>query len=1196
MSELFPIKVIRRITTKVTMTVDLDMDMQENDKEVERADDDVGISCTLDMFREHEEVHQMLGSIEKAVQSQSTAEKAFEDFKTILDCYQEQPHLLDTHLEGILMRLVEITRNSNHKSEIISQAFKYLWLVIKVRGYKVIFKKLPHEVKDLLPVLQMLETPEGSSDFYESYVLLLWLSIIVYMPFNMMGFDATAAGGDKQSGATVVERILAVIKTHLKSAQKSREMAAYLASRFITRPDLKDRYLPEFINFCFEVLESASQTDVYGVFHKLGTLRAMGLIFKHGKREEMLPLSQNVLSRLIDCKVITCSDTHVRKLSVKLIQRIGLTFLKPRIASWRYQRGSRSLAMNIHGTTPGGQDLCETVEEDEEEVAGEIEEVIDCLLQGLKDKDTVVRWSAAKGIGRVTGRLPQEFGDEVVGAILELFSTRESDKAWHGGCLALAELARRGLLLPERLPAVAPVIEKALVYDELRGQCSVGSNIRDAACYLCWAFARAYHPDQMTPYVKQLATGLLIVALYDREIPCRRAGSAAFQEHVGRQGAFPHGIEILTTVDYFAVGNRSNAFLSLSVEVGRHSEYTQALIDHLMEKKVNHWDSAIRELAAKALHNLTRLAPEYMSDTVLPQLLDHATGSILYTRHGSILALAYVTYALSVVAAEENKSLQDMMGKDILDGIAKIVPTLEERKLFRGIGGEYMKQATSVMIEKCSLAALPFHGQEVLEHWYHLLEECIVYVDENIRAAALEALPPFWTTYFEPTSEEKLEWRDDLITRYTKALNTDKEIQRLGYAAALGCLTHSLVVGKFDTVVEALIGVTEITSGTANWAQTRKEAISAILRLVQTVGIRKDGKACDQVCETNLISIYQALLRGLDDYTMDRRGDIGAWVREAAILSLQTLTVAVVAEDATLLTEEIIGEMMSRICQQAVERIDRTRKVAGTAFATLLYSSPRLPYIPNLEELECIFPEDTCKVMNWASEKSTFHLFIQLLDFPVYRSRVLLGVTYSAGGISANLSRYTNEALHTYLNARAEKMDFLASFLETLLQLFAAHQKVDRITLPLIRTIGDLLSSSAILDLILEQEDSYTSRLISLLKKECYRSTDYHKLSAVISVLCELLRMNSNATKACLTQLSLFLGYQYPKVRTVTATSLLTALQDYSDQQIVPEEHLEEVISILEETEWMDNIEEARKQRNHMCELIGISPPQQKKK
>lgn len=72
------------------------------------------------------------------------------------------------------------------------------------------------------------------------------------------------------------------------------------------------------------------------------------------------------------------------------------------------------------------------------------------------------------------------------------------------------------------------------------------------------------------------------------------------------------------------------------------------------------------------------------------------------------------------------------------------------------------------------------------EHWHRLLEDCIVYVDENIRAAALEALPPFWTTYYEPTSEEKLKWRDDLITRYTQALNTDKEIQSLGYAAALG--------------------------------------------------------------------------------------------------------------------------------------------------------------------------------------------------------------------------------------------------------------------------------------------------------------------------------------------------------------------------------------------------------------------------
>ena len=55
------------------------------------------------------------------------------------------------------------------------------------------------------------------------------------------------------------------------------------------------------------------------------------------------------------------------------------------------------------------------------EVGEEVEEVLEILLGGLKDEDSVVRWSAAKGVGRVTGRLPRSMADDVLLALLQYF-------------------------------------------------------------------------------------------------------------------------------------------------------------------------------------------------------------------------------------------------------------------------------------------------------------------------------------------------------------------------------------------------------------------------------------------------------------------------------------------------------------------------------------------------------------------------------------------------------------------------------------------------------------------------------------------------------------------------------------------------------------------------------------------------------
>lgn len=117
------------------------------------------------------------------------------------------------------------------------------------------------------------------------------------------------------------------------------------------------------------------------------------------------------------------------------------------MAAWRYQRGSRSFALNLD--TPKEAYMVPSNEHKEkgdivenEDIPPLVEEVVGQLLKILRDEDITTRWSSAKGIGRITDRLSAEFSDEIVENILRLFTPRETCCAWNGACLALAELGK----------------------------------------------------------------------------------------------------------------------------------------------------------------------------------------------------------------------------------------------------------------------------------------------------------------------------------------------------------------------------------------------------------------------------------------------------------------------------------------------------------------------------------------------------------------------------------------------------------------------------------------------------------------------------------------------------------------------------------------------------------------------------------
>uniref|UniRef100_A0A3B4CNB4 Tubulin-specific chaperone D n=1 Tax=Pygocentrus nattereri TaxID=42514 RepID=A0A3B4CNB4_PYGNA len=1080
--------------------------------------DAIANASLLAGFSESAEIKALLASLPDLHEDSVSRETGTERFLVIMDRYQEQPHLLDSHLEWMLNMLLKLIRDEKSPPLLVHLGFKFLYIISKVRGYKTFMQLFPHEVADMQPVLDLLcrQDPKDTETWETRYMLLLWLSMTCLIPFDLSRLDGHLNSEPGLNREPIMDRILAVAKTYLRVSDKSRDAASVLVSKFVTRPDVKQKRLGDFLDWTLTTISQASDLTMEGTVTLDGALQSLAQLFKHGKREDFLQYAPTVLQCLDQKKIAESSLAMLRKLGVKVVQRLGLTFLKPRLAKWRYQRGSRSLAVNLAQSTAAGKVLDAKPElesgsrEEDYDIPEEVENVIEQLLGGLKDKETIVRWSAAKGIGRVTGRLPKELADEVVGSVLDCFSFQETDNAWHGGCLALAELGRRGLLLPSRLSDVVPVILKALTYDEKRGACSLGSNVRDAACYVCWAFARAYDPSELKPYVNQIASALVITAIFDRNVTCRKAASAAFQENVGRQGTFPHGIDILTAADYFAVGNLNNCYLTISVYIAGFEEYTKPMIDHLVSRKINHWDGVIRDLATKALHNLTPQAPDYMAKTVVPQLLSMATGMDLHGRHGAILACAEITHALYKVGAE-----------------------------------------ICALIEKLSLSKMPFKEDPVIM---------------------------FFSVYV---------CTEQLVSQYLAALRSPEVLTRCGCALALGSLPRFMIHSKLQQVVAHVHTHTYIDK---SFAEARRDAATAMARVCVTAGVCAQGSPDSAVCEKNVTAVYEALLDCMNDYITDSRGDVGAWVRAAAMTGLLDLTLQVAGSAPELLSPAICQRMMCCLAQQAAEKIDRYRAHAGSVFLQLLHSTqPVVPHIPHREELLSIFPPHSAESLNWNAASQAFPHVSQLLRLPVYQYHTLLGLAVSVGGLTETTVRYSSHSLFEHLKGIQQDSAALLQFGDTLLRIFRDNLHNDRVSVPFLKMLDQILANSCFELFVSVENHPFCVELLSLCKEEIKKSKDIQKLRSCVAVYCGLILFQGDVRKKILVQLMMLLCHPFPVIRKATASQVYEMLLTYDD--VIDAAVLDDVMTVLSDTNWESDLTTVRSHRNQLCDWLGVPRP-----
>jgi len=179
-------------------------------------------------------------------------------------------------------------------------------------------------------------------------------------------------------------------------------------------------------------------------------------------------------------------------------------------------------------------------------------------------------------------------------------------------------------------------------------------------------------------------------------------------------------------------------------------------------------------------------------------------------------------------------------------------------------------------------------------------------------------------------------------------------------------------------------------------AEARVNAVKGLTLVCETLIDGKEDTATpfveDDFSLFKLIKneVMTTLFKALDDYSVDNRGDVGSWVREAALDGLEKCTYMLCKidksiclsersvaneieatahplpdgmlksnQELSLFDENLATNLVGGICKQAVEKMDKLREAAANVLYRILYNQMiYIPYIPFREKLEEIIPKE----------------------------------------------------------------------------------------------------------------------------------------------------------------------------------------------------------------------------------------------
>ena len=678
---------------------------------------------------------------------------------------------------------------------------------------------------------------------------------------------------------------------------------------------------------------------------------------------------------------------------------------------------------------------------DEEEI---VEDIVGRLLNLLGDRDTNVRLAASKSLGVLTSKLPPEMANEVVNAVVggydedvlyeydeeplcngqsitsifgdapdpgpkkkELLVSISPEK-WHGLTLTLATFLRQRAIKPhtagegddEESESTTPLFQiiihrilTALTFDQRRTTFSLGSNVRDAACYAAWALARSYYtkelliipiPPEYAAYpdrehvteniIQLLATNLITTACMDPVGNIRRAASAALQELVGRHpNVVIEGIPVVQAVDYSAVAARRRAVTKVAkATAGLDVGYWFALARWGM---VDGWrgigggDSEGRRITGKGLGVLVDVAMADEKDNVkrlersrrlVGWILSRAAQEArkdVEVRHGVFHALAEVLeglYELERTTVPTLKPLQQelisdvfhyLQGKDLTN--LNLRPALTAEACCRLVSAicnvsldnkhpTLLTPPLSLPLQRSCLAIVEASLDNRPED--PVMEQAIPAAKDLFRILDAKNGANMVEGWCRRVLAAGLTTRAQVETGTAGQGGGSGLGRKRGLVGGLGEVLSVLVEdGDIDeereTVIRDVVDVLVNACTRQGDVEMRVAGIRAITRgFMSTTGAKVDIGKYPGV----ILALYEAL----DDYAVDSRGDVGSWVRADGISAVSEgwksgvlrfgITISPDSRDA-------MEGLVIRLVRLSVEKLDKLRTRAFDALKIILY-------------------------------------------------------------------------------------------------------------------------------------------------------------------------------------------------------------------------------------------------------------------